>query len=215
MKSMCSVCTEYFWNLQWICKPQSGKDQKGSVELLLWDPPYNVRRLQEAQNSNYDVLNAQDREAFSNFAEYVLKKRGHEHIFCSAVKFASLGWRFCTCMEKIEKSAGRTEVSVMEQTPFFYSWEDDNFLCVLLVKRLWRTNVVGQAILICRKGLFFNFKLTRIYLDTPEDIIWRILDGQIRFLTSHVDRRINEPGGLVRCIQFQGFALSMARKKHV
>lgn len=44
MQIVCAVCTEDFRNLQEVHDPQGGEDLGKSVDALLRDLPYNVRR---------------------------------------------------------------------------------------------------------------------------------------------------------------------------
>lgn len=70
-------------------KLNGGEDPAKGVELLLYDLPFYIRRQQTLENSEHDPSNAKKMEAFREFAEIVLKRRGHGIISCSRVQFAS------------------------------------------------------------------------------------------------------------------------------
>lgn len=88
MRKVSCIYTGDSRNLFETLKLQGGEDLCERADLLLCDPPYNVRHQQDLQNSDHDVFNAKDMKALCNFVEHFLKRKGHGHIFCSARLFA-------------------------------------------------------------------------------------------------------------------------------
>lgn len=104
MQAVCCVYTEDFQNLHETYGLQGGEDLGESADLFLCDLPYNVHRQRDLQNSDHNVFKATDLESFCEIADYVLKREGHGHIFCSAVQFATLGKAF---LRSYERGLGR------------------------------------------------------------------------------------------------------------
>lgn len=90
-------------------------------------------------------FHAKDLKAFCGFGEYVLKRKGYGHIFCSAVQYAFWQRRFHSCSEEVEKDAGKTDVFKGERSPSFYSRDHVNYLQDPQFKRLRHTYVKEKA----------------------------------------------------------------------
>ena len=58
-----------------------------SVHLVLCDPPYNIRREKDKENSGHDILTKADIDDAVLLFDDVLAKGGHGIVFCSAVQF--------------------------------------------------------------------------------------------------------------------------------
>lgn len=69
---------------------------KCTVQFLLTDPPYNVRRLRGAPNSDYDVLTPDDMKTVVDVAATLLRPGGHAVIFCTVQQFAIWYKLFCS-----------------------------------------------------------------------------------------------------------------------
>lgn len=94
----------------------------------------------------------------------IFKKSGvREHIFCSAVPFASWWRHFCAFIEEIKGGAGKIKVFEVKQTSFFYSNEHGNCLQDPRSVCLQHTKVVQQAIQSWCKGLLSNTMLARVF----------------------------------------------------
>ena len=59
------------------------EELEGIVQLVLTDPPYNIRRIRGDENSEYDAMNVQDMTEFVDLVGTVLRPGGHGIIFCS------------------------------------------------------------------------------------------------------------------------------------
>lgn len=62
----------------------------GKVQLLLTDPPYNVRRergSRGSENAEYDLLEMSDMRSVVKWANTILRPGGHAVIFCSVQQF--------------------------------------------------------------------------------------------------------------------------------
>lgn len=60
----------------------------GTVQLILTDPPFNVRRRRGARNSEYDKLGLEDMRQVVDLTAVLLRPGGHAVIFCTAQQFA-------------------------------------------------------------------------------------------------------------------------------
>lgn len=61
----------------------TGRNMKGMADLVLCDPPYNIRRLRNKSNAAHDIFTSQDCSRMIEEIANVLKLGGHAHIFCS------------------------------------------------------------------------------------------------------------------------------------
>lgn len=59
------------------------EELEGMVQLVLTDPPYNIRRVRGDENSDYDHMTVQDMMEFVDLVGLVLRPGGHGIIFCS------------------------------------------------------------------------------------------------------------------------------------
>lgn len=109
-------------------------------------------------------------KAFYGFADYVLKRGGRAHIFCSAVQIASRWLRYRARTEEVEDDVVEMDVFNLKLTAFFNSPKHSNFLQVPRLKRPWHPSEVEQAIYFWGKILPFNSMLARICYDVPCDI---------------------------------------------
>lgn len=131
------------------------------------------------------------------FLEIELKRRGHENIFCSIVRYAFWWRRFCACMEEVEEDIGVTEVFEMGQMPFFNSCEHGRSSQDPSLKHSRPTNEVEYAICFRRIILPVNSIFVRVGYDAPCNTKLTIPDRQIWFQTSHVYCKMNAFSGLV------------------
>lgn len=60
---------------------------RGEVQLVLSDPPYNIRSSQSRTGSHYDSFTKEDMKAFSKLISELLRPGGHAFIFCSSDQF--------------------------------------------------------------------------------------------------------------------------------
>lgn len=60
---------------------------QGNVQLVLKDPPYNIRRESRRKNAEYDHVTHKDCEEFVDFVAEVLRPGGHAIVFCIAQQF--------------------------------------------------------------------------------------------------------------------------------
>ncbi len=63
--------------------------EDGSVQFILTDPPYNVRRERGRFNADHDQLSKKDCKEFAHLVYRLLKPGGHMVLFCSALQFST------------------------------------------------------------------------------------------------------------------------------
>lgn len=95
------------------CSRKSG-DLGESDDQLLCNPPYNTCRQHGIQNSDHNVFNAMDREAFCSFMEYVLKHNAQERIIYFVSPFSFWWRRFCARTEMVEDRVREMEMFKVE-----------------------------------------------------------------------------------------------------
>ena len=64
-----------------------GRRMEDNVDLLLTDPPYNIRNEGGKDNANHDVFTEKDMRKLCELCKTVLKPGGHGIIFCSFAQF--------------------------------------------------------------------------------------------------------------------------------
>lgn len=99
MKTVCCDYTEDFQNLRETHELYGGEDLGKNVDLLLCNPPYNVCRQQDLQNSNHDFFIAKETTTFPDFAGYVLRVEGTDiayvlpHSSSPGERVCALAWK--------------------------------------------------------------------------------------------------------------------------
>ena len=61
----------------------------GYFQLILMNPPYNIRRERGCPHSSHDKLSEYSMKAVVDICSVLLRPGGHVICFCSAVKFAT------------------------------------------------------------------------------------------------------------------------------
>lgn len=61
---------------------------RGTVDFVLTDPPYNVRRKVNTENSEHDKFSFGDMQKISGLLGEVMKPGAHGHVFCSTLQFS-------------------------------------------------------------------------------------------------------------------------------
>ena len=87
MKMFCRVYDVHFSDLMEIEEEESGHSLKGNVNLILTDPPYNIRSSKNKNNSDHDVITKEDMKQCVNLFAKMLVPGGHGVIFCAALQF--------------------------------------------------------------------------------------------------------------------------------
>ena len=87
MEEFCMVYATGFQELVEVHEATKGETLEDSVQLILTDPPYNIRRQLNAENSNYDVLTVHDMNDIVTQVSSMLLRGGHGHIFCASLQF--------------------------------------------------------------------------------------------------------------------------------
>ena len=82
----CTMFDVEFQELTATIESRGHESLTNSVHLVLCDPPYNIRREKEKENSGHDILTKADIDDAVLFDD-VLAKDGHGIVFCSTVQF--------------------------------------------------------------------------------------------------------------------------------
>lgn len=81
------TCASFFdWSESEECR-----GLKGTVALILTDPPYNTRRASRAVNSGHDQLSATEMTQVADLIADLLRPSGQAYVFCSFVQWNA--WR--------------------------------------------------------------------------------------------------------------------------
>ena len=67
---------------------------KGRVQLVLTDPPFNIRRMRGDEDSDYDRLSTEQMGHFVSVVDMLLRPGGHAVIFCSLAQFSEWETKF-------------------------------------------------------------------------------------------------------------------------
>lgn len=110
--TMCCVHNDDFQNKHERRKLQGDKGLPESINILMCNPPYDVSCQQALQNSDHDVFNGKDEEAFCKFTEKVLKRGVHGLISRFTIQ-VSASWRqLCALTEAVKENV--TKMAMFE-----------------------------------------------------------------------------------------------------
>lgn len=87
MKSMFAIYDVDFTELLETHATEIGVSLEGKENLILTDHPYNSRRVQGRDNSEYDFFRPKDMKCMVQVMKSAMAPGAHGHIFCSALKF--------------------------------------------------------------------------------------------------------------------------------
>ena len=83
----CSVYIKPFDELAEAHSEAVGEDLENAVQLFFSDPPYNIRREMEKDNSEHDDLDKAGMKGTVQVAAHVLRPGGHVHLFTADLQF--------------------------------------------------------------------------------------------------------------------------------
>ena len=84
----CFLVEAPFSDLEELATNESWYNLKDSAQLILTDPPYNIRRERGMQNAEHDKLHLSDMEECVETIDNMLRPGGHAIIFCSVQQYA-------------------------------------------------------------------------------------------------------------------------------
>lgn len=112
-KLLCDALKKYvhvydtcFRDIEEIHSHRTGDHLSGNVDLLLTDPPYNIRRERDRENSSYDELSLKDMDDFCSVATDLLCEGAHGHIFCSYQQIMDWESRLDTASVSVNSPGG-------------------------------------------------------------------------------------------------------------
>ena len=126
LKRYGAVHTAHFNDVITIHEEMEGKDLRRSVDLILTDPPYNIRREAQANNSSHDVLSDSDMDKFALLCKKLLMRGGQGHIFCSQQQFAEWQVRLENVKNHDHRHRGSDESSSSESSSSDASESDED-----------------------------------------------------------------------------------------
>lgn len=87
MALFCFIYDVEFRNLVEEKKHDVEVDLTRKVDIILADPPYNVRNDQKYDRAEYDTVGSNDMRDIARVPEDVLKPGEHRPVFCTAPQF--------------------------------------------------------------------------------------------------------------------------------
>ena len=93
----------------------------GEVQLVLTDPPYNIRRDKGCEHADYDRLKDEEYETFVECVDEMLRPGGHALIFCSAQQFKTWGEAFTSHRTLSSEAASSSSAPPASQPTFWVS----------------------------------------------------------------------------------------------
>ena len=87
-------------------RPDTALDVEGNVQLVLMDPPFNIRRELGRRDSTYDSLHVDEMFDVAATVARLLRPGGHVFIMCSAVQFA----QWVVCFRELTKENERGQM---------------------------------------------------------------------------------------------------------
>lgn len=134
------------------------EDLTNSVQFLLTDPPYNVRRNRGSEDSHYDSITFQQMKEVSQIASEILREGGHGIIFCAHDQI--LQWKEALSIPMRLHQGHRDPTNVLTvdpvplhivRNPNYFSANPGRTSCTLV-------NTVEYAIHFKKNGLPYNME---------------------------------------------------------
>ena len=138
------------------------EDLSNSVQLLLTDPPYNVRRNRGFDDSAYDSISFEQMKQVATTAGNLLREGGHGIIFCSYDQFAL--WFDALSIPEIPQGVNKHPMKMFSidsnplhiiRHPNFFSTNPGRSSCTLV-------NTVEYAIHFKKNGLPYSTEATMV-----------------------------------------------------
>ena len=123
------------------------EDIVGNVQLILTDPPYNIRRERGRANSEYDSLSELDMKTTVELCSKLLRPGGHLFMFCSIEQF--LIWR--TLLQEHKMTPSSPPTFQVTLTPIVLVPEQGGISRAPYFRSLTHTNITEYAIHALRK----------------------------------------------------------------
>lgn len=122
-------------------------DIAGQVQLILSDPPYNVRRARGKPDSDYDSLSKSDIKDIAKICGQLLREGGHAIFFCSIEQFNL----YVKAFEE-EKTAGDTRMFTVTSTPLVFVPKPGTYGRPMNRTKLTYSNITEFAFHAARRG---------------------------------------------------------------
>ena len=141
------------------------------MDLVLTDPPYNIRREQNRPNSSHDVLSKQDMVKFVDLVDGTLVRGGHAVVYCSFLQFHQWFKAFSSVTEEetehdaVDPEITKTvekQVFTIEQKPLTFTRARGNYTSNPAGRRLTHMSMTEIAIHVWRNGLPGQEMLDRV-----------------------------------------------------
>ena len=141
------------------CLHSQGVNLINNVDLVLTDPPYNIRKEGGRENSSHDSFSEKDMKDLVDICEQVLKPGGHGIIFCSFSQFEKYRSLLTSLTEQVldyeNDPTGNTYTTTtifnVEPAPLVFIRGDGHFNNTTR-SQLSHTNMVEICVHFWRKG---------------------------------------------------------------
>lgn len=90
MNSVCYIHDTDSRDLEELRETGGGEEVAESLNFLLCNPFYNIRRQSQLENTSHDVFGPNDMEDLYILAKTLIKTSGRIHVLCSALQFLLL-----------------------------------------------------------------------------------------------------------------------------
>ena len=145
-----------FEGLQDLHKLMGLENLSNFVQLLLTDPPHNVRRDRGMEDSEYDDINFEQMKAVSSTSSQILREGGHEIIFCSHEQVSE--WMDALSIPEITYSGHKepTKVFAFDNVPLHIVRYPNYFSSNPRVSSCSLLNTVEYAVHFKKNGLQYR-----------------------------------------------------------
>ena len=174
------VCTANFDDLENDYETETGitlsaKNGK-PVDLLLSDPPYEVRSDRDAENSEHDILEPGDMKKVADLAARILRPGGHGILFCAFLQFRDW-FNELQCLAETKRSAVDGHDTLIKQednrtftietVPLHFLRGHGFYNSTPYRRKLNHTNMMEIAIHFWRAGLLYADELKQVDYSVP------------------------------------------------
>ena len=150
-----SFHTTHFKELDPAHADVTGEEIQGEIDLVLADPPYNIRREAGRHNSSHDVLSDDSMSDFTEVVVNVRKEGGHAVIFCDFLQFAKWHEKFSDWEMPSQEEESGDEITpkdnmeslfTIERSPLQFIRRQGNYNSNPIVKKTTHTNITDIAV---------------------------------------------------------------------
>jgi len=134
----------------------------GNVQLILTDPPYNIRKDMGTTNAEHDVLTSQQMGTVVDTVDALLRQGGHAIVFCSAQQFPKWERYFARHSTAVGRDDESTPTFAVDRVPIVFAKSPSFFTTNPARKTCTLASSTEFAVHVKKNGLPFKEELAMV-----------------------------------------------------